>query len=308
MGLNITGLTDYINQLTEAKINTALEAPTAAKLAAAGAVRYGVKSQEALNKIKSNITFADDACGVIDESEVIMSQRVLSVAGIAVSVKMCPKDLEKKFTAMYMSQGSEYNEVAFGDYIVQSAKQEIKGILETAIFQGDSASADANLNKFDGFLKQVESSAAQVLTLAELGITGPITKANVVDALHAAILSVPAKVKNSPDFKVFMGNDIFDMYKASLFTDKYPVLPGDDKIAGTNVGYEVTPGLDDSKKLFMARYDNMVYGTDGQNEEETLEFIKDPVTKYFYLRATFKAGTQVAWIEEAYVADLNVAG
>ena len=92
--------------------------------------------------------------------------------------------------------------------------------LETAIWQGDTASANGNLNKFDGLIKLIGAASgvvdANVSGFVSGGPVASITASNVIALLDGVYKAIPAKVVAADDMTIFVGQDTFRTYTIAL--------------------------------------------------------------------------------------------
>jgi hypothetical protein len=82
---------------------------------------------------------------------------------------------------------------------------------------GDTASANVNLNKFDGFVKLIGSSAVEANNTTYYGTPATsITAANVVAIVDALYRAIPSQVVAKDDMTIFMSDSVFRTYTIAL--------------------------------------------------------------------------------------------
>jgi hypothetical protein len=171
------------------------------------------------------------------------------------------------------------------------------------MWQGDTASGNPNLNRFDGFTKIV-SAASPVLANASPTTFTTVTAANVDDILDQIYANIPAAVAEKNDLVCFVGIDVYKLmlvnlknanlfhYVADAATEMEMVYPG------TNMKLIAVGGLNGTNKLFAGSLSNFFLGTDLANEEEIAKLWYSEDSDEVRFRLTFKYGVQVAFPSE----------
>ena len=310
MSFSISTLSNYTKE-NEAQLVTSsvLGAKTAALIKSAGNVMVGVKSAETINIMDTDAFFqAGGTCGWNASGTTSFTQRTVTVGKIKVQEALCPKALEAKYLQKALPTGSQYDSIPFEqDYSDRKAKT-IASQLETALWQGDTASANGNLNKFDGFIKLIGAASGVVDANVSGYISGAplssITAANVVSLFDGIYKAIPAKVVASEDMVIVCGGDTFRTYtialkNANMFNyafdgkaDSEFVLPG------TSIKVVALQGLNGTNDLYAMRLSNLFLGTDLLNEEEKFEIFFAKEADEVRFAAEFKMGVNVAFPDE----------
>jgi hypothetical protein len=140
----------------------------------------GVKTAQTVNRMDTDATFqAGGTCGWNASGTTEFSQRTLTVGQIKVQEALCPKELNAKYTQYALKAGSLQDALPFEDMYAELKAGIIAEQMETAVWQGDTTSGTANLNKFDGLLKvlgKTYSSTGMVNVNAIAG-TGTVSTA-----------------------------------------------------------------------------------------------------------------------------------
>ena len=313
MAFVVSTLTDYAKE-NEALLVTSsvLGSKTATLIKSQGNVLVGVKSSEKIGIMDTDAFFQDDSdCGFNASGTTTFTQRSVTVGKIKVQEALCPKGLESKYLQKALSAGSMYDSIAFAaDYTSKKASR-IASQLETAIWTGDSASANGNLNKFDGFVKLVAAASASVVHANASGYYGSplaasagITSGVVVAVLDAVYKAIPAQIIDKDDVAIFVGNDVFRTYtialkNANLFAYTFDgQATGELTLPGTTIKVIAVQGLNGTSKIYAGRISNLYIGTDLINEEEQFELLHDPYAMNIKFMAAFKFGVQFAFPDE----------
>jgi len=308
MALDLSALTNYVKenelQLTSAAI---FSAKTAKLIEQFGNVQVGIKSAETINIMATDAVFqTGGTCGFTSSGTTTITQRTLTVGKIKIQESICPKVFEAKYTQKALREGSSYDYMAYAaEYSAQKVER-IGAALETAIWQGDTASGTANLNKFMGL-----STIINALGFGGSGdpINGntsaltTLTKSNVRQAVDEIFQAIPAALLDKDDFVIFCGNDTFREYivalrDANLFNYTVDAVNMEIVVAGTNVkliGVNGLNGLDYFVGICMS---NIYLGTDLLNEQDRFELFYAKEADEMRFVVEFKMGVQVAFTDE----------
>jgi hypothetical protein len=310
MAFSISTLADYTEQ-NEALLVTSsvLGAKTASLIKASGNVMIGVKSAETVNIMDTDAFFqAGGSCGFNASGTTSFTQRVLTIGKIKVNEALCPKSLESKYLQKALPTGSMYDSIPFEQEYSDKKAKTIAAQLETAIWQGDTASANGNLNKFDGFVKLIGAASGVVAANASTFISGAplstITAANVISIFDGVYSAIPAKVVAYDDMVIFCGMDVFRTYtlalkNANLFNYSFDVKADSEIILpATPIRVIAVQGLNGTNKIYATRLSNLFFGTDLLNEEERFEIFYAKEADEVRFVAEFKAGVQFAFPDE----------
>ena len=310
MAFSVSSLANYTKE-NEALLVTAsvLGAKTASLIKSAGNVMVGVKSAETINIMDTDAFFqAGGTCGWNASGTTSFTQRTVTVGKIKVQEALCPKTLEAKYLQKALPTGSMYDSIPFEQEYTDKKAVTIASQLETAIWQGDTASANGNLNKFDGLIKLIGAAAGVVDANVSGFVSGApltsITAANVVSLLDGVYKAIPAKVVAAEDMTIFVGQDTFRTYtialkNANMFNyafdgkaDSEFVLPG------TSIKVVAVAGLNGTSDVFALRLSNLFLGTDLLNEEEKFEIFFAKEADEVRFAAEFKMGVNIAFPDE----------
>jgi hypothetical protein len=307
MAFDVTALTNYTKE-NEALLVTSsvLGAKTASLIKAQGNVMVGVKSSEKINIMDTDAIFqAGGSCGFNASGTTTFTQRTVTVGKIKVNESLCPKSLESKYLQKALPEGSRYDTIAFASEYNDKKAARIAAQLETAIWQGDTVSANVNLNKFDGLVKLIGSSAVEANNTTYYGTPATsITSANVVAIVDALYKAIPAEVVSKDDMTIFMSQDVFRTYtialkNANMFNYSFDGKADSEFILpGTSIKVVATPGLNGVSKLYAMRLSNAFLGTDLLNEEERYELFYAKEADEVRFVAEFKLGVNVAFLDE----------
>ncbi len=307
MAFDVSALANYTKE-NEALLVTSsvLGSKTASLIKSQGNVMVGVKSAETINIMDTDAIFqAGSSCGFNASGSTTFTQRTVTVGKIKVNESLCPKDLEAKYLQKALPEGSRYDSIAFAaDYTDKKAAR-IAAQLETAIWQGSTGSANVNLNKFQGLVTLVGSSAVEANNTTYYGTPATaITTANVVAIFDALYKAIPATVVSKDDMTIWCGQDVFRTYTIALKNANMFNYAFDGKadseffLPGTPIKVVATPGLNGANKIYAIRLSNMFLGTDLLNEEERFELFYAKEADQVRFVSEFKMGVNVAFLDE----------
>jgi hypothetical protein len=308
MALDLSALTNYVKenelQLTSAAI---FSAKTASLIEARGNVQVGIKSAETINIMTTDAVFqAGGTCGFNSSGTTSITQRSLVVGKIKIQESICPKTFEAKYTQKALREGSSYDYMAYATEYSAQKVERIGAALETALWQGDTDSANGQLNKFDGIGKIIDSLgfggagdpiAGNVTELTTL------TKANVTTAVDDIFSVIPAALLDKDDVVIFCGNDTFREYVLALRDQNlfhYPVDAANMEliVPGTSIKLIGVNGLNATDSLFALSMSNLYLGTDMLNEQDRFELFYAKEADEMRFVVEFKMGVQVAFPDE----------
>jgi hypothetical protein len=312
MALSFSNLSAYTKQLVKPLLTSAVfEATTQKMIIDGGIVIPGAKGAVAIPLMDTDAVFGTQSCTFDPSGTTTFSQRTITPGKIKVEERICPKDLEAYFTQEALKAGSTYED--FGNNEFQAAylakkNARIAAQLETAIWQGDTTSNTANLNKFDGLIKLIGNGSpinANVSGFTGIAaITGGITAANVVAATEGIYKAIPAEVMAKGDVKVFVG---YDWYRTLIMAYRalnlFSYNPQDANaksfiIPGTDIEIVAVNGLNATNKGYAISLANMALAVDLVEEENNYRMWYSEDNNDVRFRVEWKFGVNVAFTTE----------
>ena len=304
MAINVSSLGTYVE---EQKLPLLRNAVLGARTAYHFNLMTGVKGATALNLLTTNVEFGNGAdCGWNEAGTSTLSQRTLTPGQIKVNMSFCDKKLLKTWANYEVRVAAGQKTLPFEEEFMAGVGESISAKLETALWQGDTASDDANLNKFDGVIKIAEAATlAKTVTYAASD-----TVTSVVDKIYKEI---PSAAYSRGEVVVYMGADKYRAYIQELIKGGSLVIttgvqdvamPETILIPGTNVRVIGVDGLNGTGKMFASYKDNFVYGVDMTGDEEKYDFWYSQDNREHRLAVEFSAGTQIAYPDMVVEAKL----
>lgn len=303
MSIKVSGLTTYVDQQRVPLIRKAVVGNRSAK---EFALMTGVKGATALNLLSTDVTFADGtACGWTEAGSSTLSQRTLTPGVIKVQMSYCQNLLLKYWTNYEVRVAAGQKNLPFEEDFVNGALDSIGAKLEKAMWQGDTASTDANLKQFDGLVKTI--SAATVAGTYTSGTTDTISK--IISETYALL---PDAVFEKGEVVMYISAANYRKYIQELIANGNLVIttsvndvamPESVLIPGTNVRVIPVSGLDGATLKAVASYrDNFVYGVDLADDDEKFDLWYSQDNDEYRLAVSFVAGVQVAFPDMIAIA------
>jgi hypothetical protein len=275
-----------------------------------GIVLTGVKGPTQIPLMDTDAFFQVDGCGYSPSGTTTFSGRVLTPGKIRLEETICPKDLEAYFTMEALRAGSTYEDFGSADFAaayLAKKNARIASQLETAIWQGSTASSTANLNKFDGLSTLINAGSpvdANVSAYTGVSTISTITQSNVIAATEGIYKAIPAQILAKGDAKIFVGDDWFRLlvmayraeklflYQANEDANRRFVLPATSvEVVGVN-------GLNTTGDAYAMSLSNMVLGVDLQDEDQSYKLWYSEDQNEIRSRVAFKMGVNVAFTAE----------
>jgi len=314
MALSFSGLTSYTKQLVKPLLTSAVfDAKTQKMIMDGGIVIPGAKSVVAIPLMDTDAAFQTQDCTWNPSNTTTFSQRSITVGKIKIEEAICPKDLETYFTQEALKAGSTYEDFGNADFqaaYLAKKNARIATQLETALWQGDTGSGTANLNKFDGLVKLLEATGSTAVNANVSGytglatITGGITASNVIAATEAIYKAIPAEVLSKGDVKIFVGSDWYRTLILAYRADKMFAYNPQDSAAGsfilpaTNVELVSVNGLNSQNRGFAISLSNLALAVDLVDEEMNYNMWYSQDNNQVRYRVEFKVGVNVAYTGE----------
>lgn len=317
MAFDVSALTNYVREKEGMFLTSIVFKPATAQIIEQyGHVQTGVKSPEKINIIDTDAIFqVGGTCGFNASGTTTFTQRTLTPGKIKVHEKICPKELEVKYTQKYLMAGSQYTEVDFADMWIGKKIARINAQLETAIWQGDTSSSTANLARFDGLLKTVTADSATVINAngSAYGIASALTggfaaqtDANIIKTADAVWKAIPTNIVDRDDLYAFCGWDFFRQYGVAVKNTNYfdasyrsGLATGEVYIPNSTIKLKAVNGLNGTNKIVATWAGNLAMGVDLLNEEDKFEL--------FWAREADELRTMIEWkyaVNYAFAADV----
>ena len=296
----ITSLPNYVEEKRDSLI---AEAVLGAKSAKLFTLETDVKDSKTLTLLATDVAFGDGgSCGWDDAGSQTLSQRIIKVGKLKVNMSFCEREMLSKWMGSEVRVAAGAESLPFEETFTSELINSINEAVETAIYQGDTASSNANLKHFDGLLKILGAEAGVVDVDAA-------SESTALDKVREIYNNIPEKAFSRGEVAILVGMDTFRSMVGNL-VDKnlYHYNPGTPEgevvLPGTNCRVIGVNGLNGTKKAIAASLKNIYFGTDMLNDMETFKLWYSDDNQEFRLAVKFNAGVQVALPDEVVLAAL----
>lgn len=307
MSFDVSSLTDYVNEQSRDLISRLYFEKTSSDYFT---LQAGVKKTDALHLLAVTAFPQDGSgCSPSASGDVNFTDRNITVGQITYFSGFCMKDLIPKYTQILLAAGNaETESMSFEAQVADMIIGTIMEQNETADWQGDTASANVYINRYDGLIKTIDAATTAVdgnsgAVTAATGITSGAS-GNVDTLIRDVCNARPANVKSAANQVLFVGQDTFDKYVDTLNAKNLFNVNATDwanytmSVVGKNVTLVGVVGLDGTNRMFLGTQENFVLGFDLQNDEEEFDMWYEKKDDKVYYRVKFKRGLQVAYPTE----------
>jgi hypothetical protein len=208
-----------------------------------------------------NILQAED-CSFSATGEGSLNQKTMEVCDLKVNLEYCATTFEANYLSMQLRPGSNGEEVmpaSYADFVVNYVAEKVSSDLETVLFRGDTGTSSYPFSLCDGLVKQLLADAAVVDVSATASTIGA---SNVIDEINRVLQASLAEVRQQPNFKIFVSQEIAFAYKqAQAAVTGGLFMVGDKQL--DYLGYRLIPtsGLT-AKQMIAANTDKVFFLTD----------------------------------------------
>lgn len=296
----ITSLPNYVEEKRDSLI---AEAVLGAKSAKLFTLETDVKDSKALTLLATDVAFGDGgSCGWDDAGTQTLSQRIIKVGKLKVNMSFCEREMLSKWMGSEVRVAAGAESLPFEETFTSELINSINEAVETAIYQGDTASSNANLKHFDGLLKILGAEAGVV----DVNVA---TKSTALDKVREIYYAIPEKAFTRGEVVILVGMDTFhglvgNMVDKNLYHYNPGTPEGEVVLPGTTCRVISVNGLNGTKKAIAASLKNIYFGTDMLNDMETFKLWYSDDNQEFRLAVKFNAGVQVAFPDEVVLAAL----
>lgn len=274
--LDTSGLIPYIDETSKELL---INLQAASSLAASATIESGVKGTKDMHFIDTTVTLQGDACSYNAADSTALTKKPITVGAVAVMENICPKLLNGFWTQMLVKAGANNEDVIpqeIASKWMEIKLNKLKAIINKADWFGDTDSGTANLNKYNGLLKEIDADGTVID--GNTGGATEITLANVLAVMQAMYLAMPEDMRaDNPDgsnLEWFLPQSVYDMYiiaarNANLY--HWDVKEGFATYHGTNITLIPQSGLAGSERMVITPKGNIVIAMDGDSDEDTID-------------------------------------
>lgn len=264
--------------------------------------QLGVKTKEKLNYL--NVTPALQSgkdCGFNASGSTVFSDRDITVKTIKAQDEYCDRDLLGKFAESLVNIAAGKETLPFEAQIVDEVVKGIRKQIEKIVWQGDTTLG------IDGLLKMAASGGTDSASTVNVSIA---KGTNIYEAVKAVYLAIPEGLLDKAFIGLSPAN--FRAFTQAMVEKNYYHYSGPQDanvnefiFPGSNVKVKSIQGLSGvNDKIYASVWDNLVYGTDLLNDEETVNAWYDPNTELFRYTIRFNAGVSTLFPDEVVLGTI----
>lgn len=299
--VNTAGLSEWVNENNK-EILTQLQMTS--DLVPYATVYPGMKeATQNIHFMNATVTWQSDACTYNASDTTTLTEKPITVGQIAAMEDICPKLLWGFWAEQLLKKGSN-NENDIPAEISRAWTEQKMNInkkqINIADWQGNTLSGNANLNKYNGLLKEIFADGS-VIDGNTSNATGATTASNILARLEEQYLAIPVDMfDGAPDggnLVWFISPEDWKFYTVALKNANLFHWVGGEtdgktnmKYYGTNIEFAVQIGLSGQEKRIIMRKGDIAIGLDGETDEDQFEvwYSKDDQTNHSKL--AFKRG------------------
>jgi len=261
----------------------------------------GIKSAETISVVNTRGVFQAQACSFNASGSTTITQRTITVGKSKIDMLWCERDLEPYFTQKKLAAGGDYDSLAYTKEIIDNTMEYAKRDIEVALWQGDTTSLNAYLNRFDGFVKII--NAATIGGTYSGTVWSEANSRTVIKGLANLVIADNDVYQGNPTIKMLMSPQMAANYRFKLRTDNLFNTTGEETklyAEGANIEIVEIAGLSGLSYIYAIEPENMYIGTDMANEEEKFKVWKSDDDQNLKFHAEWKLGVQVAFPTRIY--------
>lgn len=249
-------------------------------------LQTGIKHTAALNYLDLAAVFQDGSgCGFNPLDEITLTQKNITAAAIKVDGQICPETLLGKYAEYLVRVNATENELPFEQYILDTLVAQINKSIENLIWQGDITN---NSDLIDGFMVQVAADTdANAVTLTGLTSAYDAVKAVYFGMTEEALERGGAIFVDPAIFRALLNDLVVLNY---YHYDMGNANPEEILLPGTDVKVIKTPGLAGTKGILGTFAENLVYGTDMENDNEDVDLWWSQDDRLFKYQVKWNSG------------------
>ena len=280
----VSSLPDYVQQNRDLIIKSFALANTGTR--ARIGIQTGIKKSAYLNYLDLVPSFQDgSSCGFNPLDSITLTHKEIEVATIKVDGQICPETLLGKYGEWLVRVNATQNDLPFEQYIIDTLIAQINKGIEGLIWQGDTSNSDP----IDGFLTQFAADGSVLTETIAAGTTA-------YEGILQVFLAMPEEAVERGGV-IFVGPEVFRYFVAGLVAANYyhyagpaDAAPEEFVFPGTNVRVIKAAGLIGTSVVVGTFADNLVYGTDGENDSEAVDLWWSQDDRLFKYQVKWNSG------------------
>ena len=218
-----------------------------------------------------NILQGDD-CSFSASGEGSLNQKTMTVCDLKVNLEYCATTFEANYLSAQLRAGATDQALpdSYAQFVLSQVAEVVSQDLETVMFKGDTGTSSYPLSLCDGLVKLMLADS-DIIDVSATAST--MTSTIVLTELDRVLDEVPAKVRNKPNFKIFVSQEIAFAYKQKqAATTGGLFMVGDKELNYLGFTLIATDGLS-ANQMIAANMDNVFFLTDLTSDWEEVLMI-----------------------------------
>lgn len=249
-------------------------------------LQTGIKKDAYLNYLDLTPSFQDGSgCGFNPLDSITLSQREINTAAIKVDGQICPETLLGKYAEYLVRIAATENDLPFEQYIIDTLVKQINKGIENLIWLGDTGNGDP----IDGFIAQMSADGNVIPESIAAGTSAYEGIKQVYLAMTEESLERGGMIFVSPAiFRAFVS----DLVSLNYYHYAGPnaETPNEFVFPGSDVRVVKTAGLAGDLNIVGTFADNLVYGCDGENDNESVDLWWSQDDRVFKYQVKWNSG------------------
>ena len=312
--IDLSGLTKYTDQLSQALISEAVLAGTTFKYIS---LMPGVPYATAINLSTSTLVAQAGGCGLLNATgSVALTQRSLTVCPLKVEENICEDDIKQYWLGKLMQDGSYVEELSpkqFAQVYTADKVAKLGALIEDYYWSGSTANHYSNGKTLcNGILETLEYTSGSASVISGNGTySGALTVGNALSVIDGMIAALTADANGSQvlantDLTLFMSYSNFTtLVRALRNVNYFHSVTGQEEVGGAgrwelmypgqNLRIVATRGLNGLNKMVLTPAKNLYYGFDSESDYTKFRIWSELNYDDIRFRAKFKIGAQVGY-------------
>lgn len=267
----------------------------------------GIKKTERLNYLNVAPVIQDGAgCSFNPAGSTSFSERDITVSEMKSQDNFCDDLLRGKFAEYLVKTAAnkDASDMPFEQVILDEVVEGLNEQLEKLVWQG-ATSGNSGTDLIDGILTQAlnDDSASTIF------VTGS-SATSMYARVQAVIMAIPEDWLDKAVIFLSPANYrklIFELMEKNLY--HYPVGAEieDNEVyfPGTEIAIHRTQGLKGANEIVCSAWENLVYGTDLENDMEKIRFWYDDNSELFKYSIHWMSGVKTLFPDAVIVGDFS---
>jgi hypothetical protein len=312
--IDLSGLTKYTDQLSQALISEAVLAGTTFKYIS---LMPGVPYATAINLSTSTLVAQAGGCGLLNATgSVALTQRSLTVCPLKVEENICEDDIKQYWLGKLMQDGSYTEDLSpkqFAQVYTADKVAKLGALIEDYYWSGSTNNYYSNGKTLcNGILNTLEYTSGSASVISGNGtFSGALTVNNALNVIDGMIAALTADANGSQvlantDLTLFMSYSNFTtLVRALRNVNYFHNALGQEEIGGAgrwelmypgqNLRIVATRGLNGLNKMVLTPAKNLYYGFDSESDYTKFRIWTELNYDDIRFRAKFKIGAQVGY-------------